>query len=131
MRHGHFLHDIDLLDENGLEYMPYSAYLEGRVDIKDSGEQADNPSFYGIDLDSDFNRPWTPSPVSSKLSIEIDEDSEDRHFLHDIDLLDENGLKYMPHSASFEGRVDIEDSESEEQADNLSFHEFISDSDSE
>ena len=23
----HFLHDIDLLDENGLEYMPHSAYL--------------------------------------------------------------------------------------------------------
>ena len=92
--------------------MPHSAYLEGRVDIKDSGEQADNPSFYGIDLDSDFNRPWTPSLVSSKLSIGIDEDSED--FLHDIDLLDENGLEYMSHSASFEGRVDIEDSESEE-----------------
>ena len=34
-RHSRFLHDIDLLDENGLEYMPHFAYLEGRVDIKD------------------------------------------------------------------------------------------------
>ena len=49
--------------------------------------------------------------------IGIDEDSEDRHFLHDIDLLDENGLEYMPHSAYLEGRVDIKDSE--EQADDL------------
>ena len=49
VEHGHFLHDIDLLDENGLKYMPHSAYLKGRVDIKDSKEQADNLSFYGID----------------------------------------------------------------------------------
>ena len=62
--------------------------------------------------------------------IGTDKDSEHRHFLHDIELLDENGLEYMPHSASFEGRVDIEDSESEEQADNPLFHGFISDSDS-
>ena len=43
-RHGHLLHDIDLLDENSLEYMPHSDYLEGRVDIKDSEseEQVDN-----------------------------------------------------------------------------------------
>ena len=51
--HGHLLHDIDLLDENGLEYMPHSAYLEGRVDIKDSEEQADNLSFYGFISGSD------------------------------------------------------------------------------
>ena len=63
--------------------------------------------------------------------IGTDKDSEHRHFLHDMELLDENGLEYMPHSASFEGRVDIEDSESEEQADNPLFHGFISDSDSE
>ena len=60
--------------------------------------------------------------------IGTDEDSEHRHFLHDIELLDENGLEYMPHSAYLEGRVDIEDSE--EQADNLSFYGIISDSDS-
>ena len=51
--HGHFLHDVELLDENGKEYMPHSAYLEGRVDIKDSEEQADNLSFYGFISDSD------------------------------------------------------------------------------
>ena len=51
--HRHFLHDIELLDENGLKYMPHSAYLEGRVDIKDSEEQADNLSFYGFDSASD------------------------------------------------------------------------------
>ena len=42
VEHGHDLHDIHLLDENGLEHMPHSAYLEGRVDIKDLEEQADN-----------------------------------------------------------------------------------------
>ena len=30
--------------------------------------------------------------------IGTEKDSEDRHFLQDIDLLDENGLEYMPHS---------------------------------
>ena len=49
--------------------------------------------------------------------IGIDEDSEHRHFLHDIDLLDENGLEYMPHSAYLEGRVGIKNLE--EQPDNL------------
>ena len=51
--HRHYLHDIELLDESGLKYMPHSAYLEGRVDIKDSEEQADNLLYYGFDLDSD------------------------------------------------------------------------------
>ena len=32
--------------------------------------------------------------------IGTDEDSKHGHFLHDIDLLDENNLEYMPHSAS-------------------------------
>ena len=41
-KHRHLLHDIELLDENGLEYMPHLAYLEGRVDIKDSEEQSED-----------------------------------------------------------------------------------------
>ena len=48
--HRHFLHDIELLDENGLEYMLHSAYLD---DIEGSEEQADNLSLYGIDSDFD------------------------------------------------------------------------------
>ena len=36
--HGHFIDDIELLDENGLEYMPHSAYLSnpnGLWELKD------------------------------------------------------------------------------------------------
>ena len=36
--------------------------------------------------------------------IGADEDSKHRHLLHDIELLDENGLEYMPHLAYLEGR---------------------------
>ena len=31
LRHGHYLHDIELLDEAGLEYMPHSASLFNTV----------------------------------------------------------------------------------------------------
>ena len=80
---------------------------------------------------SESVRPSFEPEVRNNIHIQfIGTGQQHGHYLHDIELLDENGLEYMPHSASFEGRVDIEDSESEEQVDNLSFHGFISDSDS-
>ena len=94
----------------------------------------DDITLYPIEVSNPSDHLLFVPEVRNVIYIRIigtDEDSKHRHFLHDIELLDENGLEYMPHSASFEGRVDIEDSESEEQADNLSFHGLLLDSYSE
>ena len=60
----------------------------------------DDISLYPIEVSSPSKSDHLPFVPGIRNDIYIEPDKFHRHFLHDIELLDEEGLEYMPHSDS-------------------------------
>ena len=67
----------------------------------------DDITLYPIEVSNPSDHLSFVPEVRNDINIRFigtNKDSEHRNFLHDIELLDENGLEYMPHLAYLEGR---------------------------